>query len=85
MRYKDPETQANKEVINTKASLGVSRRGDFDFAGYVAEYVLTLTDSKYKGGSSFAHLLERMNDEYVSDKYRDDFKSMVTKTQQLDN
>ena len=85
LRYKDPETQANKEVVNTKASLGVSRRGDFDFAGYVAEYVLTLTDSKYKGGSSFAHLLERMNDEYVSDKYRDDFKSMVSKTQQLDN
>ena len=85
LRYKDPETQANKEVVNTKASLGVSRRGDFDFAGYVAEYVLTLTDSKYKGDSSFAHLLERMNDEYVSDKYRDDFKSMVSKTQQLDN
>ena len=85
LRYKDPETQANKEVINTKASLGVSRRGDFDFAGYVAEYALTLTNSKYKGDSSFAHLLERMNDEYVSDKYRDDFKSMVSKTQQLDN
>ena len=85
LRYKDPETEADKEVINTKASLGVSRRGDFDFAGYVAEYTLALTESKYKGTSSFSHLLERMNDEYISDKYRDDFKSMVTKTQRLEN
>ena len=85
LRYKDPETEADKEVISTKASLGVARRADFDFAGYVAEYTLALTESKYKGTSSFSHLLERMNDEYISDKYRDDFKSMVTKTQRLED
>ena len=83
LRYKDPETEADKEVINTKASLGVSRRGDFDFASYVAEYTLALTESKYKGTSSFDHLLARMNDEYINDKYRDDFKSMVADTRQL--
>ena len=85
LRYKDPKTEAPKEVVNTKASLGVSRKGDFEFASYVAEYTLALTESKYKGTSSFSHLLERMNDEYISDKYRDDFKSMVTKTQRLEN
>ena len=85
LRYKDPETEADKKVISTKASFGVARRADFDFAGYVAEYTLALTDSRYKGTSSYAHLLERMNDEYISDKYRDDFKSMVSKTQRLDN
>ena len=85
LRYKDPTSEANKEVINTKAELSVSRRADFDFAGYIAEYTLALTESQFKGDSSFNHLLERMNDEYINDKYRDDFKSLVSKTKELEN
>ena len=83
LRYKDPTTEQSKEVINTKADVSVSRRADFDFAGYVAEYALTLTESKYKGTSSYTHLLERINDDYITDKYRDDFKAMVNKTKQM--
>ena len=85
LRYKDPTTEQNKEVINTKTDVSVSRRADFDFASYVAEYALTLTESQYKGTSSYAHLLERINDDYINDKYRDDFKAMVNKTKQMSN
>ena len=83
LRYKDPTTEQNKEVVNTKADIAVSRRADFDFAGYVAEYALTLTESQYKGTSSYTHLLERINDDYINDKYRDDFKAMVSKTKSI--
>ena len=83
LRYKDPTTEQNKEVVNTKADIAVSRRADFDFAGYVAEYALTLTESQYKGTSSYTHLLERINDDYINDKYRDDFKAMVNKTKSI--
>lgn len=85
LRYKDPTTEQNKEVINTKTDISVSRRADFDFASYVAEYALTLTESQYKGESSYVHLLERINDDYINDKYRDDFKAMVNKTKQMDS
>ena len=85
LRYKDPTTEQNKEVINTKTDVSVSRRADFDFASYVAEYALTLTESQYKGTSSYTHLLERINDDYINDKYRDDFKAMVNKTKQMDS
>ena len=85
LRYKDPATEQNKEVVNTKTNLSVSRRADFDFASYVAEYALTLTESQYKGTSSYAHLLERINDDYINDKYRDDFKAMVNKTKQMNS
>lgn len=85
LRYKDPTTEQNKEVINTKTDVSVSRRADFDFASYVAEYALTLTESQYKGESSYVHLLERINDDYINDKYRDDFKAMVSKTKQMDS
>jgi Ca-activated chloride channel family protein len=85
LRYKDPTTEQNKEVINTKTDVSVSRRADFDFASYVAEYALTITESKYKGESSYTHLLERINDDYINDKYRDDFKAMVNKTKQMNS
>ena len=85
LRYKDPTTEQNKEVINTKTDVSVSRRADFDFASYVAEYALTFTESQYKGTSSYAHLLERINDDYINDKYRDDFKAMVNKTKQMNS
>ena len=85
LRYKDPTTEQNKEVINTKTDVSVSRRADFDFASYVAEYALTITESQYKGESSYTHLLERINDDYINDKYRDDFKAMVNKTKQMNS
>ena len=77
LRYKDPITFENKEVINKKADIGVSRNGDYDFASYVAEFAMILTNSQYKGISSYDHLLGRIKNDYIDDKYRDDFVSLV--------
>ena len=85
LRYKDPLSQEPREVIKKKATLGVGRHADFDFASYVAEFSLVLSESKYKGTSSYNHLVERINNDYINDKYRDDFISMVNKAKQLSN
>ena len=37
------------------------------------------------GNPALETILERMNDEYINDKYRDDFKSLVSKTKELEN
>ena len=83
LRYKDPLNDENKEVINAKTDIAVARNVDFDFAGYVAEFALTLMDSQYKGISSFDHLLGRINNDHINDKYRDDFVSLVRKAKSL--
>ena len=83
LRYKDPITQANKEIINKKDDFNIVRADDFAFASYVAEYCLTLTDSKYKGSSSYEHLLGRINESYINDVYKEDFVQTVRKTKAL--
>lgn len=83
LHYKDPINEENKEVVNAKTDISVSRKVDFDFASYVAEFALILSDSQYKGISSFSHLLESIKDETISDKYRDDFVGLVRKSQTL--
>ena len=84
LRYKDPVSQQEKEVINQKSDISVSRRSDYDFMSYVAEYSLVLSKSKYVEYGSYTHLLNRINDDYLDDKYRDDFKSLVLSTKELD-
>ena len=83
LRYKDPVSEESKEVINTKADISVSRNVDFDFESYVAEFALILRDSQYKGNASFDHLLNRINNDYINDKYRDDFVSVVRNAKTL--
>ena len=69
--------------MNAKTDISVSRKVDFDFAGYVAEFALIISESQYKGISSYAHLLESIKSESINDTYRDDFVSLVRKTQSL--
>lgn len=83
LRYKDPASEESKEVINTKADISISRNVDFDFESYVAEFALILRDSQYKGNASFDHLLDRINNNYINDKYRDDFVSVVRNAKAL--
>ena len=83
LRYKDRVSEISKEVINTKIDISVSRHIDFDFASYVAEFSLILRESEYKGDSSFEHLLKRINNDYINDKYRDDFVSLVRNAETL--
>ena len=83
LRYKDPVSEVSKEVVNTKADISVSRNVDFDFESYVAEFALILRDSQYKGNASFDHLLNRINSDYINDKYRDDFVGVVRNAKEL--
>ena len=66
-----------------KNDIAVTRAVDYDFTTYVAEYVLSLIESQYKQDASLVHLLDRMNNDYINDKYRDDFASLVSKTKAL--
>jgi len=84
LRYKDPITNASKEIINKKDDFKLTSVADYNFASYVAEYCLTVTESKYKGDSSYTHLLDRINDDYINDVYKEDFVATVRKTQNLD-
>ena len=83
LHYKDPINEENKEVVNVKTDISVSRDVDFDFASNVAEFALILSDSQYKGISSIEHLLESIRNESINDKYRDDFVALVRKSQTL--
>ena len=83
LRYKLPNTEENKEVVNVKTDISVTNNDDYSFATYIAEFAMILSDSKYKGDSSYAHLLERINNSVINDKYRDDFVSLVRKAQSL--
>ena len=84
LRYKTPETEENKEVVNAKTNISVNRDSDYDFASYVAEFSLILQDSKFKGSASYDHLLERINSDYIDNKYRDDFVSLIHKAKSLE-
>ena len=83
LHYKDPITEESKEVSATKEDISVSRKVDFEFAGYVAEFALILSESKYKANSSYSHLLEIIDSEAINDKYRDDFVALVNKAKTL--
>ena len=83
LHYKEPTSEENKEVMATKADISVSRHVDYDFASYVAEFALILSESQYKGTSSYAHLLARIDNEAINDKYRDDFVALVNKAKSL--
>ena len=83
LRYKLPDSEENKEVVNVKSDKSVSNKIDFDFAGYVTEFALILQNSEYKGQATFGHLLSRIGNDTINDKYRDDFVSLVRKAQDL--
>ena len=83
LHYKEPITEENKEVSNTKSDISVSRRVDFDFAGYVAEFALILSNSSYRGNASYSHLLGRIDNQVINDAYRDDFVAVVNKAKAL--
>ena len=83
LHYKTPVEEENKEVTAIKEDVSVTRRDDFNFASYVAEFALILSESRYKGLSSFTHLLGNIDQDAINDKYRDDFVSLVNKAKTL--
>lgn len=84
LRYKDPITEQNKEVVNKKTNISVANQADYDFASYIAEYSLVLKGSQLAESASYDHLLNRINNESINDKYRDDFVSLIRATKDLD-
>ena len=83
LHYKTPIEEENKEVSATKADISVERKEDYDFASYVAEFALILSESRYKGLSSYEHLLSIIDQQSITDKYRDDFVALVNKAKSL--
>ena len=83
LHYKEPITEENKEVVASKDDISVARHVDYDFAGYVAEFALILSESKYRGTSSYNHLLGRIDNQVINDAYRDDFMAVVNKAKAL--
>ena len=83
LRYKKIETGQPVEVVNSKNDISVERISDFQFASYVCEFGLTLIESEFKGTSSLEHLLARVNNNYIDDKYRDDFIATVNNAKRV--
>lgn len=78
LRYKDVKTNELKENIceinNVKPA-----SNDLIFASYVVEFALILRDSKYKGDSSYTHLLNRIDKDILNDEYKEEFLNLVNR------
>lgn len=85
LNYKDAATNGNKTVTEVKNTISIFHESDFFFASYVAEYGLLLINSQYKGIASYSHLLDRINNTFIDDVYRQDFVATVRKTRDLQN
>lgn len=89
LRYKTPETNEDKEVINNYTEL-VDVTDDFEFASFVVEFALLLRDSKYKGEATYEHLQARIaeanvdgNTYFKDDFYRLEFVGLVNTAKRL--
>ena len=78
LRYKDVKTNELKENIceinNVKPA-----SNDLIFASYVVEFALILRDSKYKGDSSYTHLINRIDKDILNDEYKEEFLNLVNR------
>ena len=77
LRYKDPSTNIDKEVVNVAKELSVASE-DYKFAACVAEFGLILRNSNYKGEATYEHLLYVLSTLDLNDEYRIEFKELVT-------
>ena len=83
LRYKAPD-ENNSELMTTKFSPSLSSNThNITFASSVAEYCLLLRDSKFKGDSSFDHVLSTLENYKDEDTYKAEFYDLVHKTQEL--
>lgn len=80
LRYKEPETDINKEVIKAHSTVTATPSNDFIFASSVAEFGLLLRNSLYKADASYESVVSRINNDYFrSDPYKDEFYKLVLK------
>lgn len=80
LRYKTPDTDMNKEIIETCKEITTNPSDDFIFASSVAEFGLLLRNSSYKESASYEAVLTRVNKEpFTSDIYKKEFCELVSK------
>ncbi len=78
-RYKEPGGDASilQTNIIDDAYVTDAPSGDFLFASAVAEFGMLLNDSRYKGDTDYASVLELLKQAPLSDPYREEFFSLV--------
>lgn len=80
LRYKDPTSEIDQEVVETCDEITEVPSNDFIFASAVAEFGLLLRNSDYKGTASYQAIIDRINnDEILNDDYRTEFIELVEK------
>ncbi|MBO0700851.1 MAG: VWA domain-containing protein [Zavarzinella sp.] len=87
MRYKDPDTDAAREIAFPLGKDGLRTHGspDFRFASAVAAFGLLLRDSEYKGSATWAAVREWAKSGLGHDRrgYRADFLDLVNRAERL--
>lgn len=83
IKYKDPETEANKEVTKyiDQTSEKDTPSEDIIFISAVIEFGLILRNSRYKGDASYNRIINRLEglSSVENDPYRQEFLSLVIK------
>lgn len=83
LRYKTPDLDINKEIIETCKEVVTNPSLDFIFASSVAEFGLILRNSSYKAAASLDAILERIDkDAFTSDIYKKEFCELVKKVKE---
>ncbi len=90
LRYKEPNKNESKLLTQGLLDAGKSIENASDnlrFASAIAEFGLLLRGSRYKGNSSYNHLISLAENSLGSDlkSYRNDFVSLVNKAKYLQN
>lgn len=89
LRYKQPDgfvSKLIKKEINKYEVTNVPQ-GDFEFAAAVAEFGMILRDSKYKGNSTYNHVVQAAEKSKGKDSsgYRQEFIELVEKARSVDH
>jgi Ca-activated chloride channel family protein len=87
MRYKDPDTDAPREIAFPLNKDGLRKTGspDFRFASAVAAFGLLLRDSEYRGTATWDDVQEWAKSGLGNDRrgYRADFLDLVSRVERL--
>ena len=86
IRYKEPEgekSQLSSYVVTDKDERK-EPSDNMKFAQIVAEFSLVLSDSDYKGDSSYEHVIETYSDIGEKDEYKDEFIQLVRMIEKRD-
>lgn len=80
LRYKNPTTDENIEVINSITNEIIISNDDFIFTSCVAEFGMMLRESEYKAQANYDNILARLYGLSLDDDYyKKEFLELVTK------